>query len=107
MLGETIRASHALVQPVAADDVASTLSDIVLGKPLNSTIELAGPELIHLDELIRLFLVAHQDKRKVVTDAHALYYGLELDDQSLTPEKSPHLGETHFKEWLKRSLLQV
>lgn len=33
-----------------------------------------------------------------------IYYGLELNDQSLTPSDNPHIGPTCFKDWLKRSL---
>lgn len=99
--GQTVRLSPALMQPVAADDVAATLADIVIEKPLNDTIELAGPEPIRLDELVRRFFKATRDPRKVITDPRALYFGLELNDQSLTPGDNPRLGPTRFEDWLK------
>ncbi|MBX3719979.1 MAG: SDR family oxidoreductase [Parachlamydiales bacterium] len=102
--GQMVRLSPALLQPVASDDVAAVLADIAVEKPLSSTIELAGPEPIGLDELVRLFFKATGDGRKVVTDVHARYYGLELNDQSLTPGNNPRIGPTRFKDWLKRSL---
>lgn len=104
--GQTIRLSPALLQPVASDDVAAVLADTAVGKPLNRTIELAGPEQIGLDELVRLYFKAIRDGRKVITDVHALYFGLELNDQSLTPGDNPLIGPTRFEDWLKRSLSQ-
>lgn len=105
--GQIVRLSPALMQPVASDDVAATLADIAVKKPLNGMIELAGPELIRLDELVRLFFKATKDGRKVITDVHAPYSGVELNDQSLTPGKNPRLGSIHFKDWLKRTLSQA
>ncbi len=105
--GQTARLSPALIQPVASDDVAAALTDIAVGKPLNRTIELAGPERIGLDELVRLFFKATRDARKVITDVHARYYGLELNDQSLTPVDHPRIGSIRFEDWLKRTLSQT
>lgn len=101
--GQTVRLSSALLQPVGSDDVAAVLADIVVGKPLNRIIELAGPESIGLDELVRLYFKATRDARKVTTDPHALYYGLELNDQSLGPGDNARIGPTRFEDWLKRS----
>lgn len=105
--GETVRLSSALFQPVASDDVAATLANIVSEKPLNGTVELAGPESMGLDEFVRLFFKATRDTRKVITDPNALYFGLKLNDQSLTPGDKPRIGPTHFEDWLRHSLLKV
>jgi uncharacterized protein YbjT (DUF2867 family) len=102
--GQTVRLSPALVQPIVSDDVAAALVDVVVDAPLNNTVELAGPESIRLDELVRQFLSAHRDARKVTTDVHALYFGIELNDQSLTPGDNPRIGPTRFEDWLSRSI---
>ena len=104
--GQTVRLSPALVQPIVSDDVAAAVADIAVGEPFNGTVELAGPEPIRLDELVRRFLSANRDARKVITDAHALYFGTELNDQSLTPGDNPRIGPTRFEEWLNRSIHQ-
>jgi len=101
--GQTVRLPHALSRPVAADDVAAALTDIAVGQPLNSTVELAGPEAVPLDELVREFLNANGDSRKVSTDPSARYFGLELTDKTLTPGTNPRIGPTHFEDWLQRS----
>src|SRR5467141_1072364 len=51
--GQTVRLSPALVQPIVSDDVAAALADIAVEEPVNGTVELAGPEPIRLDALVR------------------------------------------------------
>src|SRR5438045_3022316 len=104
--GQSVRLSPALMQPIVSDDVADALADIAVGKPANGTIELAGPERIRLDELVRRFLSANRDARKVTTDAQALYFGTKLNDQSLTPGANPRIGPTRFDDWLSRAVPQ-
>jgi uncharacterized protein YbjT (DUF2867 family) len=101
--GDTVRLPPALVQPEAADDVASTLADVAEGAPLNDTVELAGPEAFRLDELARLFLRASDDQRQVTADVHARYFGAELDDRSLTPGDDARIASTRFEDWLSQS----
>ena len=101
--GQTVRLSPALVQPIVSDDVADALADIAVGKPVNGMVEVAGPERIRLDELVRRYLSASRDARKVITDVHARYFGIELNDQSLTPGDNPRLGTIRFEDWLRQS----
>ena len=100
--GQTVRLPPALMQPIAADDVAAVMADVALAAPLDGTVELAGPEPIRQDELVRQFLSATGDAREVVTDPKALYYGLTVDDRSLMPGENPRLGPTRFADWLAR-----
>src|SRR5260370_27083766 len=95
--GQTVALPSALMQPTAADDVAAALADVAVAKPLNSTVELAGPEAIPLDELVRQFLKANSDPRTVVTDEQANYFGIPLNHSSLVPGENPRLGPTHFE----------
>lgn len=102
-VGEEICLSPALIQPMASDDVVAALTDVALAAPVNGTVEVAGPEAMPLDELVRRFLRATQDTRKVVPDVHARYYGAVLDDQSLTAGKNARLGAIRFEDWLAQS----
>src|SRR3989454_3344755 len=104
--GQAVRLPPALMQPIVSDDVAAALAEIAVAEPLNGTVELAGPEPIHMDELVRRFLSANRDARKVTTDVRAPYFGTELNDQSLTPGDNPRLGPTRFEDWLRRSIPQ-
>jgi uncharacterized protein YbjT (DUF2867 family) len=102
--GQSVRLPPALMQPIVSDDVAAALADIAVEQPLNGTIELAGPEPIRMDELVRRFLSANRDARKVTTDVHAGYFGTAVNDQSLTPGDHPRLGPTRFEDWLSHSV---
>lgn len=104
--GDVVRVPSALMQPIAAEDVAAALADVAVGEPMNGMVEIAGPESIRQDELVRQFLSATGDARKVIADERALYYGLKVNDQSLTPGDNPRLGPTHFAEWLKHAGLR-
>lgn len=105
--GKTIRLPPAMMQPIVSDDVATALANIAVGEPLNGTVELAGPERIRMDDLVRRFLNANHDAREVTTDTQAKYYGLAVNDQSLTPGNNPRIGSTRFQDWLSRSTPQA
>jgi uncharacterized protein YbjT (DUF2867 family) len=105
--GQTVRLSPALMQPIVSDDVAAALADVTVGGPRNGTVELAGPEPIRMDEFVRRFLAAKRDPRTVTADAHARYFGTEVNDQSLTPGPNPRIGPTRFGDWLAHSVPQA
>jgi uncharacterized protein YbjT (DUF2867 family) len=106
--GTTVRVPPALVQPISSNDVVTALADIVLGAPANDTLEVAGPEKLRFDELIRRVLANNHDARKVTTDVHARYFGTELNDQSLVPASTaPRIGTTRFESWLTGSMSQT
>jgi len=105
--GNKVRLPSALIQPMAADDVASAVGRIATRAPVNGTVEVGGPEQFRLDELVRQDLAARKDPREVVADPHARYYGVELSERTLLPGDGARLGETRFEDWLSRSASQV
>ena len=98
--GRTVRLPPALMQPIAADDVAAALADVAVAPPLNGTIEVAGPERRPMADLVGTFLRAGHDTRQVIADVHARYFGMALHDRSLVPGENPRVGATRFEEWL-------
>ena len=80
--------------------MAAALADVAVAAPVNGIVELAGPERLRLDELARRVLSANNDPRQVTADAHARYFGAELDDQSLTPGYDARIAPTRFEDWL-------
>ena len=102
--GETVRLAPALVQPVAADDVARAVGQVSVRPAVNGVVEVAGPEQFHLDEFIRRGLSARHDPRTVVADPHARYFGAELRERTLVPGSGARLGRTRFDEWLNQPL---
>jgi len=105
--GQTARLSPALVQPMASEDVAAAVADAALAPPANGMIEVSGPDRIPLDDIIRRYLRAKKDPRQVIADVNARYFGIEMNDQTLTPGNNPRLGPTRFEDWLSRSMAQA
>src|SRR5262247_1815706 len=101
--GNKVLLPPALIQPMAADDVASAVGQVAIGSPVNGTIEVGGPEQFRLYELVQRYLAARKDPREVVADPHARYYGVELSERTLVPGDDAQLGETRFADWLSRS----
>jgi uncharacterized protein YbjT (DUF2867 family) len=101
--GNQARLAPVLIQPMAAEDVASAVARVATESPLNGTVEVGGPEQFRLDDLIRQDLSARHDPREVIADPHGLYFGAELSERTLVPADGARLGETRFQDWLNRS----
>jgi uncharacterized protein YbjT (DUF2867 family) len=101
--GNQVRLPPVLIQPMAAADVAAALARIATGAPVNRTVEIAGPEQFHLDELIRRDLSARHDPREILADPQARYYGIQVSEETLVPDEGAQLGTTRFEDWLKSS----
>ena len=100
--GKMVHLAPVLVQPEAADDVASALAEVAVGAPVNGIVELAGPERFRLDELAQRVLRANNDPRRVTADVRARYFDAELTDHSLTPGNNPRMAPTRFEDWLSQ-----
>jgi uncharacterized protein YbjT (DUF2867 family) len=98
--GDTVRLSPALIQPMAAEDVATAVAEAALAEPKNGTIEIGGPGVFHIDELVGRILEYDKDPRRVVVDPGARYFGEKLNERSLVPGASAQLGSTTFDWWL-------
>ena len=102
--GKTVRLPPALIQPMAADDVASGVCRVARGSPLKGTVEIGGPEKFHLDELVRRALGEWKDPREVVADPQARYYGIRVGETTLIPGADARLGEIHLQDWLSPAM---
>ena len=105
-VGQTVHLPSVLFQPIFSDDLAANLAKIAVAKPLNGTIETAGPDAIPFDEAVRQYLAAHHDPRTVVADEQAHYFGTTLEKRSLVPGENALLGSCHFADWLRRTAPQ-
>jgi uncharacterized protein YbjT (DUF2867 family) len=94
--GNTVRLPPVLIQPMAADDVASAVARVAMGSPVNGTVEVGGPERFRLDELIRLDLTARNDPREVIADPQAGYFGVKVSENTLIPGDGARLSERRF-----------
>lgn len=98
--GDVVHVPHATFQPMAAEDVATAVAEAALGAPVNGTIEIAGPAIVHMDEIVATTLEHDEDRRKVVADPDARYFGIKLTDQLLLPSANARRGSTKFDWWL-------
>ena len=101
--GDSVRLSTGLIQFVAADDVAKTVAELAIAAPVNGCIELGGPEALGIDAWARRLFAATGDKRTVIADPHARYYGTELHGGELTPNEGAHIGKVDFDTWFAAS----
>jgi uncharacterized protein YbjT (DUF2867 family) len=102
--GDSVRLPPALIQPMAADDVAAAVGRVAIGAPLNGMVEAGGPEELRLDELIRGVLARRDDPREVVTDPQARYFGINPTERTLLPDAGARLAETRFSDWFEHQL---
>ncbi len=54
-------------------------------------------------DLVQRYLSKTGDSRQALADSNARYYGLILNDESLTPGANPRIGSTTFEEWFSTS----
>lgn len=99
--GNVIRISPALFQPIAADDVAAIVAEVALSPPRNGIVEIAGPERAPFDEIVGRYLRAVGDRRQVLSDPEARYFGSRVEERSLVPLGEAHLGRIGLDEWLR------
>jgi uncharacterized protein YbjT (DUF2867 family) len=104
--GNTVRLSHALIRPIAADAVAGAVARTAVGEPINGTVEIAGPEQFGFDELIRKGLSFRGDPRKVVVDPEGRYFGALLEERSLLPGADARILGPRFEDWLVQTAPQ-
>ncbi|MCS0616920.1 SDR family oxidoreductase [Massilia kyonggiensis] len=98
---DTIALSPAFIQPIASDDVAAAMADVVLGAPVNGIVEIAGPDRFRLSDLVRDYLAVKGDTRTVRADVHARYFGAELQEDTLVPQGAARLGASRIGNWLQ------
>src|SRR5690606_12549302 len=101
--GDTVRISPAFFQPISSADVAAAVANSAVEAPRNGIVEIAGPERLKLSELVRRYLLASLDSRRVVEDANALYFGAKLGRDTLMPGANAHLGAANFETWFAQS----
>ncbi|OBK24266.1 SDR family oxidoreductase [Mycobacterium asiaticum] len=99
--GDIVRLPSALFRPIAADDVGTAVARAAVGCPINGVIEIAGPEAMGMDDFVRKGLAAKGDRRRVVTDAGAPYFGAVIDDHSLAPDPNATIFSTRYSDWIE------
>jgi uncharacterized protein YbjT (DUF2867 family) len=87
-VGDEVRVPDALIQPVAADQVAAEVARAAAAaEPLNTIVNIGGPDKISFERMARDVLARRGDDKTVVVDPEAGYFGTLLAERSLvTPD---------------------
>jgi len=81
--GDEVRVPDALIQPIAADDVAAEVARAAVAGPADSVVNIGGPEKISFADLARSVLAKQGVDKTVVVDPQATYFGTRLQQHSL------------------------
>jgi len=106
-IGNEVHISTGAIQPIASDETVAALTDIAISQPLNTTVEVGGPVRMLMSEFIRFYLNATEDSHQLIPDEHALYFGTEINDESLVPSKYARFGKIKYEDWLSTQLIKA
>jgi uncharacterized protein YbjT (DUF2867 family) len=90
------------IQPIAADEVADRVALAAVSAPANATLEIGGPDVLRLDELVGRILADRDDPRSVISDPAVGYFGAEADDGTLVTGDGAWLGDVTYDIWAAR-----
>lgn len=97
-----VRAPDALIQPIAAADVAAEVAGAAVAAPANGVVNIGGPDKITFADLARAVLEAQGNDMAVVVDPQATYFGTPVDHTSLVTGEGAVLAATSFAGWSAR-----
>jgi len=100
-VSNTVHLSPALFQPIASDDVADAMVDLTLKDPVNGIVEIGGPEKLGMDQFAKIYLDMKHDKREIIADPNALYFGTVINDRSLVPGDNARKGTIRYEDWIR------
>jgi uncharacterized protein YbjT (DUF2867 family) len=82
-VGDEVRVPDALIQPIAAQDLAAEVARVAEGQPLGGIENIGGPEKISFEQLARDSLARQGEAKTVIVDPQAAYFGTPLSVNSL------------------------
>ncbi|MFG2512300.1 SDR family oxidoreductase [Streptomyces sp. NPDC048584] len=97
--GDTVRLPGTPVQVIAAEDVADAVAEVAAGAPLGGIRDIAGPEVLPLDELGRITVAARGGGHTVVRDDDAGMFGVVPGDVLVAGEGA-RLAPTRYADWM-------
>jgi uncharacterized protein YbjT (DUF2867 family) len=100
--GDNVRVPDALIQPIAADDVAAEVARVAVATPLNGVVNIGGPDKISFADLARTVLATQGTDKTVGVDPQATYFGTPVTETSLVAGNGAVLGTVRFADWLAK-----
>ncbi|GBE63690.1 LysR family transcriptional regulator [Mycobacterium sp. MFM001] len=82
-VGDEVRVPDALIQPIAAEDLAAEVARVAKGEPLDGIENIGGPEKISFEQMAREVLARQGEAKTVVVDPQVGYFGTPLAMNSL------------------------
>jgi uncharacterized protein YbjT (DUF2867 family) len=82
-VGDEVRVPDALIQPIAAEDLAAEVARVAAGEPLGGVENIGGPEKISFEQMAREVLARQGEAKTVVVDPQVGYFGTPLSMDSL------------------------
>jgi uncharacterized protein YbjT (DUF2867 family) len=82
-VGDEVRVPDALIQPIAAADLAAEVARVAEGEPLGGIENIGGPEKISFEHMAREVLARQGEAKTVVVDPQVGYFGTPLSMNSL------------------------
>ncbi|KZS83371.1 SDR family oxidoreductase [Mycobacterium persicum] len=82
-VGDEVRVPDALIQPIAAADLAAAVARVAEGKPLGGIENVGGPEKISFEQMALDVLARQGQAKTVVVDPDVGYFGTPLATNSL------------------------
>ncbi|MGE2718902.1 SDR family oxidoreductase [Mycolicibacterium celeriflavum] len=95
-----VRAPDALIQPIAAEEVAAEVARVAVAEPRNGHTDVGGPDTMPFADLARAVLARRGDDRRVVASGDATYFGTRLGERSLVTGDGAVTAATRFTDWL-------
>jgi uncharacterized protein YbjT (DUF2867 family) len=83
VVGDEVRVPDALIQPVAANDVARDVARAAVAEPMRGIVNIGGPDKISFEQMARGVLARRGDDKTIVVDPQARYFGTQLAKRSL------------------------
>lgn len=80
---EEVRVPDALIQPIAADDVAAAVARVATARPVDGIIDIGGPAQVSFADLARDVLASQGSAKTVTVDPQGTYFGTPLQRTSL------------------------
>jgi uncharacterized protein YbjT (DUF2867 family) len=82
-VGDEVRVPDALIQPIAAADLAGEVARVAAGPPLGGIENIGGPVKVSFEQMARDVLASQGESKTVVVDPQATYFGTPLSTNSL------------------------
>jgi uncharacterized protein YbjT (DUF2867 family) len=98
----TARLPATLVQPIVLEELVAQLADVVTAPPVGDVVQVAGPEVIAVDEAARILFAETGQPVHVVTDPEArLFLGEKLSERVLLADPGARIAATGLSTWLR------